>query len=136
MWPVVLTASRPNYRHQTTRWNRMPLERLTVSQLVKFPVFYGTQRFITAFTRARLLSISWATLTQSIFPSHILNILFNIILSFTSRYFKWFFPSGFPNNTLCTPLPHAYCMPRQSNSSRFNHRNVWCGVRITKLISM
>jgi hypothetical protein len=35
------------------------LEKLTVSQLVKkFPAFYGTQRFITAFTRALHLSLS------------------------------------------------------------------------------
>jgi hypothetical protein len=34
-------------------------ENLTVSQLVKkFPAFYGTRTFITAFTGARHLSIS------------------------------------------------------------------------------
>jgi hypothetical protein len=27
----------------------------------KFPAFYGTRRFITAFTRARHLSLSWAS---------------------------------------------------------------------------
>jgi hypothetical protein len=36
-----------------TPWNRGLLEKLTVSQLVKkFLAFYGTRRFITAFTRA------------------------------------------------------------------------------------
>jgi len=40
-------------------WSRVILENLTGSQLVKkFPVFYGTRRFITAFTRARHLSLS------------------------------------------------------------------------------
>ena len=35
------------------------LEKLTVPQLVnKFPAFYGTRRFITAFTSARHLSLS------------------------------------------------------------------------------
>jgi hypothetical protein len=34
-----------------TPWNRGLLEKLTISKLVKkFPAFYGTQRFITAFT--------------------------------------------------------------------------------------
>jgi prolipoprotein diacylglyceryltransferase len=43
-----------------TPWSRV-LETLTCSQLVKkFPVFYGTRRFITTFTRARHLSLSWA----------------------------------------------------------------------------
>jgi hypothetical protein len=35
------------------------LEKLTASQSVKkFPTFYGTRRFITAFTSARHLSLS------------------------------------------------------------------------------
>jgi len=46
------------------------LDRLIGSQLVTiFPVFYGTRRFITAFTNARHLSLSWASSIQSI-PSH------------------------------------------------------------------
>ena len=41
--------------------SRVLLEKLTGSQLVKnFLAFYGTRRFITAFTSARHLSISWA----------------------------------------------------------------------------
>jgi len=42
-----------------TPWNTVFLEKLTVSQLVKkFPAFYGTRRFITAFATARHLSLS------------------------------------------------------------------------------
>jgi len=34
-------------------WIRFLVEKLTVTQLVKkFPTFYGSQRFITVFTRA------------------------------------------------------------------------------------
>jgi hypothetical protein len=41
-----------------TPWSRGLLENPTVSQLVmKFPAFYVTRRFITAFTRARHLPI-------------------------------------------------------------------------------
>jgi hypothetical protein len=37
---------------QLTPWSRVILEKLTGFQLVKkFPAFYGTQRFITEFTR-------------------------------------------------------------------------------------
>ena len=40
-------------------WSRVLLEKLAGSQLVKkFPAFYGTRRFITAFTSARHLSLS------------------------------------------------------------------------------
>jgi len=31
----------------------------------KFPAFYGTRRFITAFTRVRHCSLSWARWIQS-----------------------------------------------------------------------
>ena len=41
-----------------TPWSRVLLEKLTGLQLVKFPEFYGTRRFITAFTSARHLSLS------------------------------------------------------------------------------
>jgi hypothetical protein len=37
-----------------TQWGRVLLEKLTGLKLVKkFPAFYGTQKFITAFTTAR-----------------------------------------------------------------------------------
>jgi hypothetical protein len=40
-------------------YSRVLLEKLTSSQLVKkFSVFYGSRRLITAFTTARLLSLS------------------------------------------------------------------------------
>ena len=42
-----------------TKWRWVLLEKLTGVQLVKkFPAFYGTRRFITAFTSARHLSLS------------------------------------------------------------------------------
>ena len=44
-------------------------ERLAGSKLVKkFPTFYGTRRFITTFTSAGHLSLSWASSIQSVFP--------------------------------------------------------------------
>ena len=52
-----------------TPWSRVILEKPTGSQLVKnFPAFYGTRRFMTAFTSARQLSLSWASSIQSIHP--------------------------------------------------------------------
>ena len=53
-----------------TPWSRVLLEKLTDSQLVKkFPAFYGTRRFMTAFASARHLSLSCARSIQSI-PRH------------------------------------------------------------------
>jgi len=58
------------YKFQSlTPYSRVLLQKLTGSQLVKkFPTFYGTRRFITAFTSARHLSLSWAKSIQSITP--------------------------------------------------------------------
>ena len=51
-----------------TPWN-IVLENLTGFQLVKkFPAYYGTWRFITAFTSARHLTLSRASSIQSILP--------------------------------------------------------------------
>jgi hypothetical protein len=42
-----------------TPWSRVLPEKLKRSELLKkFLAFYGTRRFITAFTRARYLSLS------------------------------------------------------------------------------
>jgi hypothetical protein len=54
-----------------TPWSKVLLEKLIGSQLVKkFPAFYGTRRFIAAFTRARNLSLSLAVSIQSMPPHH------------------------------------------------------------------
>jgi hypothetical protein len=52
-----------------TPWSSVLLVKLTVSQPInKFSAFYGSRRFITAFTRARHLSLSWASSIQFIHP--------------------------------------------------------------------
>jgi hypothetical protein len=71
----------------------------------KFPAFYGTRRFFTVLTSARHPSISWANSLQSQWspPTSWKSIL---ILSSHLRLGlpNGLFPSGFPTNTLCTPL--------------------------------
>ena len=48
-------------------WRRVLLDKLTRFKLVmNFPAFYGTRRFVTAFTSGRHLSLCRATLIQSI----------------------------------------------------------------------
>jgi hypothetical protein len=70
----------------TTSWSRGLLEKLTDSQLVKkFPAFYGTRRFITAFTRARHLSLSWASSIQFMPPQHVIGMYIYIYFFFK----KW-----------------------------------------------
>ena len=124
---VILTRwTTPSYlTYLLTRWSRGPLENLTGFHLVKkFPTFYGTRKFITAFTSARHLSLSWARSIQSIPPtSHFLKIHLTIIISSTPGSPKWSFSLRFPhqNPVHASPVTHTRYMPRPSHSSRFYH---------------
>jgi hypothetical protein len=76
--------------------SRFLVEKPTGPQLIKiFAAFYGSRKFITVFTRAHHLSLSWATSIQSIpTTSHFLKIHFNIIFPSTPGFPKWFLSLG------------------------------------------
>jgi len=81
------------------------LKKITGPQLVKkFPAFYGTRKFITEFTTARHLSLSWARSIHSMPQLHFLNSYFNIILPSMLGFSKWSLSFRFPNTTLYAPL--------------------------------
>jgi hypothetical protein len=76
-----------NIPYLLTPWSRVLSEKLRRPELLKkFPAFYGTRKFITAFTRARHLSLSWASWFQSMPPSNLSQVHFNIILPSTPGY--------------------------------------------------
>jgi len=66
---------RTSLTYLLTSWSRVRLEQLTGFQLVKkFSVFYGTRRFITAFTSAPHLSLSQKNInSQCIIFLHVTN---------------------------------------------------------------
>ena len=69
LFPILLT-------YQRTPYGRSLFENLLVSQPVtKFPAFYTTRSFITAFTTARHLSLSSARSNQYNPSSHFLRVL-------------------------------------------------------------
>ena len=122
-----------------TLWSRVLLEKLSGLPLVKkFPSFYGTRRFITAFTSARHLSLSGASSIQSIPPtSHFLKIHLNIILPSAPGSPQWTLSLRFPhqNPVHASPLLHTRYIPRPSHCSWFYHsHNIGWAVQIIKFL--
>jgi len=91
---------------------RVLLEKPTGSQLVrKFPAFYGTRRFITAFTTARHLSLFWASWIQSK-PPHTTSWRSILILSshLSLDLPSGLFPLSFLTKTLYKLLSSPYAL--------------------------
>jgi len=104
-----------------TPWCRVLPEQLPGLQLVKFPAFHGTRRFITALTSICHLSLPWAGPIQS--TSHLLEIHPNIIHPSTPRSPQWSPSLRFPHqDPIHSPLLiHTRHMPSPSHSSPFYH---------------
>ena len=99
----------------------------------KFPAFYGTRRFITAFTTARHLSLSWARSIQfmpfqPISLRSILILSFHIYMGLSSGLL----PSGFPTSTLYARLLSPYVLHALPISVFFIWSPEWYLVRTHK----
>ena len=122
-----------------TPWSRV-LEKVTGSQLFKkVPAFYGTPKFITAFTSVRQLSLSSARSIHSMPSPHFLKIHLDIILPSMPVSSKWSLSLMFPHQspTYASPLLHTWYMPHLFHSSRFDHpNNTGWELQIIKLLIM
>jgi hypothetical protein len=140
--PIYFVASATiiTVSYVSTPWSSVILDKTSGLQLVKkFPAFYGTRKFITAFTFARHLSLSWARSIQAV-PPHPTSWRSTLILSshLLLGLQSGLFPSGFPtiNPVYTSLLLHTCCMFRPYHP-RFDHPNdIWWGVEIIKLLSM
>jgi hypothetical protein len=95
------------YNYLLIPCSRVLLENLTSFYLEKeFPAFCWTRRFITAFTSARHLSVSWTSPIQST-PPHLTSWRSILILSSYLRLGlpSGLFPSGFPTKPYTRPSP-------------------------------
>ena len=132
---VTYTRVVTQYTHLLTPWSRVLLEKLTGFQLVKkFPAFYGTRRFITAFTSASHLPYS-ETDRSSPYPHIPLpkDPSYIIFLS-TPVSSKWRLSLRFPhqNPVYASPLSHTCYMLHPFHSSWFDHPNdIGWGVQIS-----
>jgi hypothetical protein len=122
-----------------TPWSWVLIEKLTRPKLLKkFPAFYGTRRFITAFTWARHLS-SWTRSIQCMLlpppPNRttrrsILILSSHLRLDLSSDSFPQVFPLK-PCMHLCSP--QTCYMPSLSQTSGLDHPNgIWWGVQSIK----
>ena len=117
-----MTISDFNSKEQSPSWeaNR--------SSVKKFTTFYGgssqhSQQPATCF---------YPQTNPVHAPSHFLKIHFNIILPFTSRYFKWFPSLRFPHqNPVCTSPVSPFYPPCFDPPN-----NIWWGVQIVNLLIM
>jgi len=130
--PVYSTQRWMHCRYRTYMlipWSRALLEKITGSRLFKkFPAFYGTRRFITAFTSASHLSLSWARSIQSM-PPHPTSWRSIVLLSSHLHLGlpTGLFPSGFPTKTLYTPLisPIRAVCPAHFVLLNWSHKQYW-----------
>jgi hypothetical protein len=106
-----------------TPWSTILLEKLTILQLVKkFPTFYGTWRFISAFTSPRHLSLSRANSIQFITPHSIFWRCILILASYQRLGLtSSLFPHQGPYSYEChSRLLYSVCY-RQQGSSGLRH---------------
>jgi hypothetical protein len=121
-------------------WSKVYVEKRIGSSVVKkFPAFCGIGRFITTFTTAGHLLLSWDRPVQFMPPSHCLKNHFNIFLPSTRRSSNWspFLMLSHQNPDCTSPHPRMDHMPLSSNFSLFEHVNgIWWWTQIITLLVM
>jgi len=110
-----------NYTWQTALSRILP-EKPTIIQLVeKFPTFFWTRMFITAFTSVRHLSLSWTRPIESLSPPHI-SWTSILILSLLRQGFQ---VVTFPQVSSPKPDMHLSCLPYVPHAPPISFFLIW-----------
>ena len=121
-----------------TPWSRALIEKLTGSELVKkFSIFYGTQKFITAFRNSDTCPCRQPDQPNPCLPYPLLEDSFLYYPPIRVQVLQVVsFPQVSPPISLRTsPVSHACHMPRSSHFPWDDHpNNIWWGVKIIKLL--
>jgi hypothetical protein len=113
--------------YQFTPQSRALLEKHIVTQLFeKYPIFYGTQRFIIVFTRAHHWSLTWAHWIQF---THLQHIALRSILILSSKLHLGLpgglFHSSFIRFCMHFYLPYTYFMSHPSEPWFSHSKKNW-----------
>jgi hypothetical protein len=90
----------PNHHTEHDSMGLSPLEANNLSATQEIPSFNRNRGFITVFTRTCFWALHGQINPVHNTPSYLLNIHFNIILSYTSKSCKWSLPFNFSDQTL------------------------------------
>jgi hypothetical protein len=105
------------------------LEKLTCLQLVKkFPAFYGTRRFITAFTSVQHLYLSSARSIESIPPTSWKSILYYLPIYTWVFYVASVLHVSPPKPYTRLSSPHTRYIPLPSYSQFYHPNNIRRGI--------
>jgi hypothetical protein len=135
---ISLSTQPGNFLIHLRTWSRVLLEKLIVTQLVKFPAFYRTWRFVTVLTRSCHWSLSWARWIQST-SSHCISLRSVILSSYPCLGLSsGLFSSSFPTRILYAFLISHMLLFSSSVSSSliWSPNNIWRSVQVTKFLIM
>jgi len=112
-----------SYQQTNSMEQRLSWEAYSSTANTNYPTFYETQRFITAFTRARHLSLSSATSIQSIAPHYTSLRSISILSSHLDRSYKYSYHNPWHSSITVPVNTHS---TNWESSGKIGQSNMLC----------